>query len=90
MNIYRWVHWCEPSQDLLGFCLSLNVLLKCSCAVWRLCDLVPGEAEWTNQHHPAGRALAISGFKSVVLVMSIAPETKRTTQTTCLAKEIID
>lgn len=45
MTIYWWIHWSEPSQGLLRFCCSLNVLLKYSCAVWRLWDLTAGEAE---------------------------------------------
>lgn len=78
----------SPLRICWVFCPSLNMLLKYSCAVWRLWDLTPGEAEQTNQHHPAG--CAISGFKSTVLLISITPETKRTTQDRCLAKEISD
>lgn len=71
------------------FFFFLNLLLQCSCEVWRLCDLVPGKAEWTNQcksmAYHARHALAVSWFKSIVLVIYIIPETKRTTQATYLA-----
>lgn len=71
------------------FSLSLSLLLNCSCAVWRLCDPMPGKAERVYQRkgmaYRARRTLAVSWFKSIVLAMFVIPETKRTIQATCLA-----
>lgn len=68
------------------FSLSESTFKMFLCG-WRLCDLVPERAGWTFKGMPycARHTLAVSWFKSIVLVTFIIPEMKRITQATCLA-----